>query len=64
MEWNHAKDLLVLGFAGYLGVMIKEVVKSINHLNTQVAVVIADTRNTKYTVKEHGTRIHRLEKLK
>lgn len=58
MDWNQAKDMLLIGMAsalsGYLGIQIRHLVASVEKLNLQIALILQ-------RVEGHENRINRLE---
>ena len=64
-NFSAAKDwiltFVISGFATYVGVQMRELVKSVSELNVRVAEILANLANHKERLDEHSARIYKLE---
>lgn len=57
-----AFQIILVGIGGFAVAELKDLTKSVNNLNTQVAVIISENNTTKTIIKDLDERIKTLER--
>ena len=61
MDWNQAKDMIVVGIAGGAIYYARQLVESIQELNIKVAIVIEKVNSHEHRIEQTEGRIKDLE---